>query len=58
MLNIATATKTELETEICCNSELYGLVDEQKLLSEQYTLEELREIISAWIEAGDECSAA
>jgi hypothetical protein len=58
MLNVATATREELETAACCEPGLYEMFDEQRLLNEGYTVEELREIIGQWIEAGDECAAS
>lgn len=51
-MNIDTATKQELETEIVVGEDsLYKMFDEQKLLSGEYTVEELRTTIKKWIES-------
>ena len=50
MLNVDTATYQELQDEICTNDDgLYEMFNEEKFLSDGYTVEELREITVKWI---------
>jgi len=50
--------RTELEAVIIGDDQLYRTFDEARLLNDGYTTEEMREIVVAWISAGDECGAA
>jgi hypothetical protein len=52
-----TTSRRDLETAICMEDDLYAQFDEQRLLNNGYTTEELRSIVVGWIEAGDECAA-
>jgi len=48
-------TKEQLSDEILFNEDgLYEKFDEEKFLSNEYTVEEMREIVGAWILEGDE----
>lgn len=53
-----TTTRDELETAICCDKSLYAQFDEAKLLNGDYSMDELRQIVTDWIISGDECAAA
>lgn len=49
-MNIDTATQLELETEIVTGEDsLYAMFDEQRLLNNGYTVEELRAICREWV---------
>lgn len=48
--------REDLEFAIIENDDLYQSINEQRFLNNGYTTEELREIITKWIEEGDECS--
>lgn len=50
------SSRADLEAAIINEASLYVSFDEQKLLSGEYTDDELRARIVAWIEAGDECA--
>lgn len=51
-MNIDTATKQELETEIVVGEDsLYKMFEEKKLLNGGYTVEELRATMKQWIES-------
>jgi hypothetical protein len=53
----AATPREDLEAAILADASLYASLDENKLLNDGYTTEELREAIASWIEAGDECRA-
>ena len=53
-MNLATMTRAELEAEIITNESLYAMFDEARLLAGEYTTEEMRAIVAAWIEEGSE----
>ena len=48
-------SRADLEVIMLENDELYTKY-EDRLMNEEMSTEEMREIIIAWIEAGDECS--
>jgi len=54
MIDIATATKAELEGEIVGEASLYAMFDESRLLNDGYSVEEMREICHAWVLEGSE----
>jgi hypothetical protein len=63
MMNLKDMTRNDLESEILCDDgELWAAIDEPKLLLGDtpggYTTEELREIVSNWINNGDECAGS
>lgn len=47
-------SRTDLEVAILSDNSLYAMVNEQKFLDAKYSDEELRDIITDWIEAGNE----
>lgn len=50
-------SREELETLIVCGEKsLYNMFDEKRLLNGGYTTEQLRNIVTTWIEIGDECA--
>jgi len=49
------SSRADLEAAILLEPELYATFDEQKLLNDGYSDDELLAGIRAWIEAGDEC---
>lgn len=52
-----TTSRVDLEAAIVSDSDLYAQFDEQRLLNNGYTTEQLRSMIIEWILAGDECAA-
>ena len=52
-----TTTKEQLQECILFEEDpsLYAMIDEPRFLNDGYTREELLQIVSDWIEAGDEC---
>lgn len=50
-------SRNDLEAVICNDKDLYRQFDEARLLADGYTTDEMRAIVTAWIEAGDECAA-
>jgi hypothetical protein len=53
-----TTSREDLEVIIFNERSLYDMFDETKFLADGYSSDEMRAIITAWIEAGDECAAA
>jgi hypothetical protein len=49
--------RRKLEEAIVSDPDLYAQFDEQRLLNNGYTTEQLRSMIIEWIAAGDECAA-
>ena len=49
-------TQAELEVAILSDKSLYAEYNEDRLMNGGYTLEQMKEIAQAWVEAGDECS--
>ena len=49
------ASRTELEGVIVGDGALYAQFNETRLLNDGYTTDEMRQIVMAWIAAGDEC---
>ena len=55
-MDITKMSYEQLQEEILFNNDgLYEMFNEQKFLNNDYTLEELIEITSNWVIAGDEC---
>ena len=55
-MDITKMSYEQLQEEILFNNNgLYEMFDEQRFLNNDYTLEELIEITSNWVIAGDEC---
>jgi hypothetical protein len=52
-----TTTRHKLEEAIVSDPDLYAQFDEQRLLNDGYTTEQLRSIAVSWVIAGDECAA-
>lgn len=50
--------RADLEAVIVNEAAIYARFDEARLLNGEYTNAEYREVITAWIEEGDECAAA
>lgn len=50
-------SRQDLEVAILSDQDLYDSFDEAKLLDGKYTDDEMRAVIVAWIESGDECAA-
>ena len=57
MLIAPNTSREDLEFAILSDNDLYAQFDEQRLLKGEYTIEQLFEITSKWIEACDECAA-
>jgi hypothetical protein len=55
---IETMTRADLEVTILEEQSLYERFDETRLMASGYSDAEYREIISAWIQDGDECAGA
>ena len=49
-------SRADLEAAIVNDANLYAQFNEKRLLADGYSTEELRQIIEAWILAGDECA--
>ena len=50
-----TMTRPELECLIIGEPTLFATLDEARLLAAEYTDDELRAAVTAWVAAGDEC---
>lgn len=55
---ISEMTRAEMEATILADRSLYAQYNEARLLNEEYTLDELKAVAQAWVEAGDECAAS
>ena len=55
MLNVDTATRADLEVAILEDDALLACFDATRLYASAYSTEELRAIVVAYVEAGDEC---
>lgn len=52
---VPTMTRPELECLIIGEPTLFATLDEARLLAAEYTDDELRAAVTAWVAAGDEC---
>ena len=53
---ISEMTRSEMEVAIIADKFLYAQFDERRLLDGGYSDEQMREVMQAWVEAGDECA--
>lgn len=52
---ITNMTRADLEVLIISEDTLYAMFDEARLLDGGYSMDEMIEIVTKWIEDGDEC---
>jgi len=55
-MNVQTATLEELQNEILFNDDLYKEIEEKRFLNNEYTKDELIEIVTNWVIKEDETS--
>ena len=58
MFYLPTASRSDMEIVILEDDDLMAEFDETKLMASDYTDDEMRSTIQAWVEAGDECASA
>ena len=49
-------SREDLQIAILNDRALYSMINEAKFLNDEYSNEELLNIIQGWVEAGDECA--